>query len=158
VPDGLRRIVWPSFRAGLFIATDATDDDQQPDGHQFVSPSIHYGSSDIHRNGDVCRECARPHAVGISDGDIEVAGSIEPTGGYGACTTQSTGTCYVVSAMKYAVSLTTPSGFAYSYTAGAGTANTVVAAGAAGNSIIGVQYFTTNYFLLDFKSSLVGWK
>lgn len=218
--------------------------------------------------------------VAPTDGDIEVAGSIEPTGGYGACTTQSTSTCYVVSAMKYidygnqvnagfmlsptadfptcdittsgncppqgvltvglnaeiesgfstspltcppngyvgpadiggypvcqktindvtiaasggstgtytsgaifdtgtayvylstptgssfpdtvapgsTVSLTTPSGFTYSYTAGAGTANTVVAAGAAGNSIIGVQYFTTNSFLLDFKSSLVGWK
>jgi len=56
------------------------------------------------------------------------------------------------------VSLTTPSGFNYSYTAGTGTANTVVAAGADGNSIIGVQYFTTNYYLLDFTSSLVGWK
>jgi hypothetical protein len=218
--------------------------------------------------------------VAATDGDIEVAGSNEPTGGYGPCTTQSTSTCYVVSAMKYidygnqvnagfmlsptadfptcdittsgncapqgvltvglnaeiesgfstspltcppngyvgpagiggypvcqktindvtiaasggssgtytsgaifdtgtayvylssptgssfpdivapgsTVSLITPSGFTYSYTAGAGTADTVVAAGAAGNSIIGVQYFTTNYFLLDFKSSLVGWK
>jgi hypothetical protein len=56
------------------------------------------------------------------------------------------------------VSVTTPSGFSYSYTAGSGTATTVVAAGADGNSIIGVQYFTTNYFLLDFTSSLVGWK
>jgi len=218
--------------------------------------------------------------VASTDGNIDVAGSIEPTGGYGACTTQSTSTCYVVSPMKYidygsgvnagfmlsptpdfptcdittsgscapqgvltvglnaeieagfstsaltcppngyvgpadiggypvcqktindvtiaasgastgtytsgaifdtgtayvylstpagsafpdsvaagsTVSLTTPSGFTYSYTVGAGTANTVVAADAGGNSIIGVQYFTTNYFLLDFKSSLVGWK
>jgi hypothetical protein len=218
--------------------------------------------------------------VATTDGDIAVAGSIEPTGGYGACTAQSTSTCYVVSAMKYidygnqvnagfmlsptpafptcditssgscapqgvltvglnaeiesgfstspltcppngyvgpadiggypvcqktindvtiaasgastgtytggaifdtgtayvylstptgssfpdivapgsTVSLTTPSGFTYSYTSGTGTANTVVAVGAAGNSIIGVQYFTTNYFLLDFKSSLIGWK
>jgi hypothetical protein len=56
------------------------------------------------------------------------------------------------------VSLTMPSGFNYSYTAGTGTANTVVDAGGDGNSIIGVQYFTTNYFLLDFTSSLVGWK
>jgi hypothetical protein len=56
------------------------------------------------------------------------------------------------------VSLTTPSGFTYSYTAGQGTANTVVAPDADGNSIIGVQYFTTNAFLLDFTSSLVGWK
>lgn len=54
--------------------------------------------------------------------------------------------------------VTTPSGFDFSYTAGTGTANTVVAPGANGNSIIGVQYFTTNAYLLDFTSSLVGWK
>jgi hypothetical protein len=41
---------------------------------------------------------------------------------------------------------------------GSGTASTVVASGADGNSIVGVQYFRTNYFLLDFTSSLVGWK
>ena len=56
------------------------------------------------------------------------------------------------------ISIATPSGFTFSYEAGSGTADTVVAAGAAGDSIIGVQYFTTNYFLLDFTSSLVGWK
>jgi hypothetical protein len=39
--------------------------------------------------------------VATTDGHIEVAGSIEPTGGYGACTAQSTSTCYVDSAMKY---------------------------------------------------------
>jgi hypothetical protein len=51
------------------------------------------------------------------------------------------------------------SGFNYSYTvAGTGTATTVVDAGANGNSIVGVQYFTTNSFLLDFTSSMTGWK
>jgi hypothetical protein len=44
------------------------------------------------------------------------------------------------------------------YDAGSGTADTVVAAGADGNSIIGLEYFKTNYFLLDFTSSVVGWK
>jgi hypothetical protein len=56
------------------------------------------------------------------------------------------------------VDVATPSGFHYSYEAGSGTANTIVAYGADGNSIIGVQYFTTNYFLLDFTSSVAGWK
>jgi hypothetical protein len=57
------------------------------------------------------------------------------------------------------VTVTPPSGFNYSYTAAdAGTANTVVDAGGDGNSIIGVQYFTTNSFLLDFTSGIEGWK
>lgn len=56
------------------------------------------------------------------------------------------------------VTLTTPSGLSYSYTAGSGTADTLVAAGANGNSIMGVQYFTTNALLFDFTSSLIGWK
>jgi hypothetical protein len=57
------------------------------------------------------------------------------------------------------VTVTPPSGFNYSYTAaGTGTAYTVVDAGGNGNSIIGVQYFTTNSFLLDFTSSIEGWK
>jgi hypothetical protein len=57
------------------------------------------------------------------------------------------------------VTVTPLSGFNYSYTvAGTGTATTVVDAGANGNSIVGVQYFTTNSFLLDFTSSMTGWK
>jgi hypothetical protein len=56
------------------------------------------------------------------------------------------------------VDVTTPSGFHYSYEAGSGTATTIVAEGGNGNSIIGVQYFTTNYYLLDFTSSIAGWK
>ena len=57
------------------------------------------------------------------------------------------------------VTVTMPSGFKYTYTtAGTGTAMTVVDAGANGNSIIGIQYFTTNSFLIDFTSSIEGWK
>ena len=56
------------------------------------------------------------------------------------------------------ISITTPSTFNFVYDAGSGTADTVVAAGADGNSIIGLEYFKTNYFLLDFTSSVVGWK
>jgi hypothetical protein len=57
------------------------------------------------------------------------------------------------------VTVTTPSGFNYTYTsADTGTATTVVDAGANGNSIVGVQYFTTNSFLIDFTSSIEGWK
>jgi hypothetical protein len=217
--------------------------------------------------------------VAPTDGDIEVAGSIEPTGGYGACTTQSTSTCYVVSAMKYidygnqvnagflvspapiqtcdsatagscqpqpmltvgldanvesgfsttplvcppngyvgpasiagypvcqqnvrvtvtasglatgvfrgyatfdtgtayfnfptpaassfpssvapgsTVTITTLSGFDYAYAVDSNaTTSTNVDSGGDGNSVIGIQYFTTNSFLLDFTAGIVGWK
>lgn len=57
------------------------------------------------------------------------------------------------------ITVTTPSGFKFSYTtADTGTATTVVDAGADGNSIIGAQFFTTNSFLIDFTSSIEGWK
>jgi hypothetical protein len=39
--------------------------------------------------------------VASTDGKIDVAGAVEPTGGLGACTQQSGASCYVVSAMKY---------------------------------------------------------
>lgn len=56
------------------------------------------------------------------------------------------------------IAITTPSGFNYAYVAGSGTANTVVAPANDGNSIMGAQYFTTNSLLLDYESSLVGWR
>jgi hypothetical protein len=57
-----------------------------------------------------------------------------------------------------AVTLTTPSGFSYTYTAdGTSTTNTDVV-GSDSNSTIGIQYFTTNSFLLDFTAGIVGWK
>ena len=57
------------------------------------------------------------------------------------------------------ITVTMPSGFHYTYTtAGTGTATTLVDPGGNGNSLIGAQYFTTNSFLVDFKSSIEGWK
>jgi hypothetical protein len=102
--------------------------------------------------------------------DVTIAASGAATGSYTSGAIFDTGTAYVYLSTPtgsafpgsvtagVTISLTTPSGFNYAYEAGAGTATTVVAAGANGNSIIGVQYFTTNSFLLDFTSSLVGWK
>jgi hypothetical protein len=57
------------------------------------------------------------------------------------------------------VTITTPSGFNYAYTAdGSFTTNTDIDLGGDGDSIIGIQYFTTNSFLLDFTAGIVGWK
>lgn len=101
---------------------------------------------------------------------VTMATSGASTGTYTSGAIFDTGTAYVylstptdstfpaLVAPGSTVTVTTPSGFDFSYTAGTGTANTVVAPGANGNSIIGVQYFTTNAYLLDFTSSLVGWK
>ena len=103
-------------------------------------------------------------------GDVTIAATGASTGTYTSGVIFDTGTAYVYLSTPTnstlpssiepgsTISITTLSGFNYSYEAGSGTANTVVAPGADGNSIIGVQYFRTNYFLLDFTSSLVGWK
>ncbi len=57
------------------------------------------------------------------------------------------------------VTVMTPSGFNYSYTAAdSGSATTVVSPGGNGNSIVGIQYFTTNSFLIDLTSNIDGWK
>ena len=58
------------------------------------------------------------------------------------------------------VAVGTPSGFTYNYTAGSdsqGTATTVQQDSPA-ESIIGVGYFTTNSFFVDFTSNTEGWK
>ncbi len=39
--------------------------------------------------------------VASTSGSIVLPGSVEPAGGYPACTTETNGTCYVVSALKY---------------------------------------------------------
>ena len=51
-----------------------------------------------------------------------------------------------------------PSGFTYGYTAGSGIANTSVDPDSQSDSIIGIDYFTTNSFFIDFSASTEGWK
>jgi hypothetical protein len=54
----------------------------------------------------------------------------------------------------------TPSGFTFSYTAGAGSqvTNTLVQQNSTAESIIGIGYFTTNSFFVDFTAGTEGWK
>jgi hypothetical protein len=54
----------------------------------------------------------------------------------------------------------TASGFTFSYTAGTGSevTNTVVQQNSAAESIIGIGYFTTNSFFIDFTAGTEGWK
>ncbi len=56
------------------------------------------------------------------------------------------------------VTITTPSGFNYTYTADSTGTSATNVVGSDSNSVIGIQYFTTNYFLLDFTAGIVGWK
>jgi hypothetical protein len=53
-----------------------------------------------------------------------------------------------------------PSGFDYSYTAGAATdvTATLVQSNSSLDSIVGIGFFTTNSFLVDFTSGTEGWK
>ena len=54
----------------------------------------------------------------------------------------------------------TPSGFTFSYTAGAGSqvTNTLVQQNSTAASIMGIGYFTTNSFFIDFTAGTEGWK
>jgi len=54
----------------------------------------------------------------------------------------------------------TPSGFSFSYMAGTGSqaTNTLVQQNSTAESIIGVGYFTTNSFFIDFTAGTEGWK
>ena len=52
------------------------------------------------------------------------------------------------------------SGFTYDYTAGAGSdvTDTQVQSGSNVQSIVGVGYFTTNSFVIDYTTGMEGWK
>jgi hypothetical protein len=57
------------------------------------------------------------------------------------------------------VMVTTPSGFTYTYESGAaGPSSTSVITDATNVSIVGIGYFTTNSYFVDFSSSITGWK
>jgi hypothetical protein len=58
------------------------------------------------------------------------------------------------------VTVATPSGFSYAYTAGSGsqTSATTVQPDSTAESIVGVGYFTSNSFFIDFSAGTAGWK
>jgi hypothetical protein len=57
------------------------------------------------------------------------------------------------------VMVATPSGFTYTYTSDAsGPFSTSVITDATNLSIVGIGYFTTNSYFVDFSSSITGWK
>jgi hypothetical protein len=57
------------------------------------------------------------------------------------------------------VSITTPSGFTYGYVStSSDPLATIVNVDFSGPTIIGIGYFTTNYFFIDFSSGSEGWK
>jgi hypothetical protein len=58
------------------------------------------------------------------------------------------------------VMVATPSGFTFSYTGGSGSevTNTIVQPDSTAESIVGIGYFTTNSFFVDFTSGTEGWK
>lgn len=57
------------------------------------------------------------------------------------------------------VMVTTPSGFTYTYTSGTtGPLSTSVITDTTNLSIVGIGYFTTNSYFVDFSSSITGWK
>lgn len=56
------------------------------------------------------------------------------------------------------VMISTPSGFTYNYVSGSGPLSTSVITDTGDISIVGIGYFTTNSYFVDFTASVVGWK
>jgi hypothetical protein len=58
------------------------------------------------------------------------------------------------------VMVATPSGFTFGYTGGSGSevTNTIVQPDSTAESIVGIGYFTTNAFFIDFTAATEGWK
>ena len=56
------------------------------------------------------------------------------------------------------VTFTQPSGFAYSYTSGTGSFETLVEPDTTTVNVIGIGFFTTNSLFIDFTTSTEGWK
>lgn len=56
------------------------------------------------------------------------------------------------------VGFTTPSGFVYSMTAGSGVDLVQVNLGTTAQSVVGLPFFTTNGFFIDFSDNTEGWK
>jgi hypothetical protein len=56
------------------------------------------------------------------------------------------------------VMITTTSGFTYSYVSGSGPLDTSVISDTNDISIVGIGYFTTNSYFVDFTASITGWK
>jgi hypothetical protein len=57
------------------------------------------------------------------------------------------------------VMVTTPSGFTYTYDPStSGPSSTSVITDSTNVSIVGIGYFTTNSYFVDFSASITGWK
>jgi hypothetical protein len=56
------------------------------------------------------------------------------------------------------VNFTTPNGFAYAIVAGGGVDSVQVTQGSSAQSVVGLPYFTTNSFFIDFTNNTEGWK
>jgi hypothetical protein len=56
------------------------------------------------------------------------------------------------------IMISTTSGFTYSYVSGSGPLSTSVITDTNDISIVGIGYFTTNSYFVDFNASTVGWK
>jgi hypothetical protein len=54
--------------------------------------------------------------------------------------------------------ISTTSGFTYSYVSGTGPLDTSVISDTNDVSIVGIGYFTTNSYFVDFTASTAGWK
>jgi hypothetical protein len=126
-------------------------------------PPINYPGPDIINGYTVCQ-------AGIPNSTVTVSGSaggvlagtvLFDSGTPAMVLNVPVGAMFPVSVSAgSSVLVGTPSGFTYSYTAGAGSeaTATTVQQNSAAQSIVGVGYFTTNSLFVDFTAGTEGWK
>jgi hypothetical protein len=96
--------------------------------------------------------------AGVEVGSI-TGGAVFDTGTDGTQIAPAPGTAFPATvAVGSTVMVTTPSGFTYTYTSGTGPLNTSVITDSTNVSIVGIGYFTTNSYFVDFSSNITGWK
>jgi hypothetical protein len=130
---------------------------------KLTCPPSGYSGTDTIEGYAVCQ-------AGISDSTVTVSGAA--SGVLGATVLFDSGTPIMVFNVPAGIAFPdsvppgtsvmvgTPSGFTYSFSAGAGEdpTDTIVQPDVTAQSIIGIGYFTTNSLFIDFTTSTEGWK
>jgi hypothetical protein len=110
----------------------------------------------------VCQKAVDDTSVTVSGGATGsiIGGAVFDTGTANMQIATPTGSSFPsIVPIGSSVLVATSSGFTYSYVStGADPLATIVNLDFTGSTIIGIGYFTTNYFFIDLSSGTEGWK
>jgi hypothetical protein len=123
-------------------------------------PSGYTGPADI-AGYPLCQKTTDDTTFTVSDGAVgsTTGGAVFDTGTDGMQIAPQPGsTLPGVVPLGATIMISTTSGFTYSYVSGSGPLSTSVITDTNDISIVGIGYFTTNSYFVDFTASIVGWK